>query len=77
MTSLQAYFDGNAIKTVENYHFEKNQKFLITIFDESEDLKSDGIKSLRGCLSDYAVPELIEKEKSAWAEAAEEKHGLR
>jgi Protein of unknown function (DUF2281) len=31
-------------------------------------------KSLRGCLKQYAKPELIDLEKSAWQEAAKEKH---
>ncbi|MDY2842839.1 MAG: hypothetical protein SOT81_02470 [Treponema sp.] len=32
---------------------------------------------LKGCFSSYANPSLREKEKEAWAFAAEEKHGLR
>ena len=34
-------------------------------------------KSLRGCLSQYAKPELMEKEKEAWQEAVKEKRVLR
>lgn len=33
--------------------------------------------TLRGRFSNYANPALREKEKEAWALAAEEKHGLR
>ena len=112
MISIPAYFDGNAVKTLETYPFEKNQRLIITILDdttawanEKQDtdrrlslldglqkyrgrLSSDFdaekehpeehlIKSLRGCLSESASPELIETEKDAWATAAREKHGIR
>lgn len=32
------------------------------------------IRKVKGSLSHYAKPELIKKEKSAWAQAAAEKH---
>jgi len=31
-------------------------------------------KSLRGCLQQYAKPELIDKEEDAWQEAVRKKH---
>jgi hypothetical protein len=31
-------------------------------------------KSLRGCLKQYAKPELIDQERDAWQVAASEKH---
>ena len=49
---------------------------MITVLDEAEEKKINGIKTLRGCLSKYANPKLIEKEKSAWSIASGEKHGI-
>ena len=77
MLVLPAYYDGSSVKTVDNYKFSKNQKLMITVLDESEEKKLNGIKTLRGSLSKYANPKLIEKEKSAWSMASGEKHGLR
>ena len=48
-----------------------------TVLDENKDIRESGIKALRGCLSQYANPDLISKEKDAWALAMEEKHGIR
>ena len=77
MLVLPAYFDGETVKTVDNYKFSKNQKLMITVLDEEEEKKINGIKTLRGSLSKYANPKLIEKEKSAWSVAAGEKYGIR
>ncbi len=77
MLVLPAYFDGDSVKTVENYKFSKDQKLIITVLDEAEEKKINGIKTLRGSLSKYANPKLIEKEKSAWSIASGEKHGIR
>ncbi len=77
MLVLPAYFDGETVKTVDNYKFSKDQKLMITVLDEEEEKKINGIKTLRGSLSKYANPKLIEKEKSAWSVAAGEKHGIR
>lgn len=76
MLVLPAYFDGDTVKTVDNYKFSKDQKLMITVLDEAEEKKINGIKTLRGCLSKYANPKLIEKEKSAWNIASGEKHGI-
>ena len=35
---------------------------------------SRNLKSLRGCLQQYANPELMAKEQEAWQDAAVEKH---
>ena len=75
MLVLHAYFDGETVKTVDNYKFSKDQKLMITVLDEAEETKINGIKTLRGSLSKYANPKLIEKEKSAWSMASGEKHG--
>lgn len=77
MLVLPAYFDGETVKTVDNYKFSKDQKLMITVLDEVEEKKINGIKNLRGSLSKYANPNLIEKEKSAWSIASGEKHGIR
>ena len=77
MLVLPAYFDGETVKTVDNYKFSKDQKLMITVLDEEEERKINGIKTLRGSLSKYANPKLIEKEKSAWSVAAGEKYGIR
>lgn len=77
MLVLPAYFDGETVKTVDNYKFSKDQKLMITVLDEAEETKINGIKTLRGSLSKYANPKLIEKEKSAWSVAAGEKYGIR
>ena len=49
---------------------------LPVYYDENSVKKINGIKKLRGSLSKYANPELIEKEKVAWSVAASEKHNL-
>ena len=75
MLVLPAYVEGETGKTVDNYKFSKDQKLMITVLDEAEETKINGIKTLRGSLSKYANPKLIEKEKSAWSMASGEKHG--
>ena len=77
MLVLSAYYDGDSVKTVEDYKFSKNQKLMITVLDENETEKSSEIKALRGSLSKYSNPQLIKKEKEAWANAAKEKYGIR
>ena len=56
MLVLPAYFDGETVKTVDNYKFSKDQKLMITVLDEEEEKKINGIKTLRGSLSKYANP---------------------
>ena len=51
MLVLPAYFDGETVKTVDNYKFSKDQKLMITVLDEAEETKINGIKTLRGSLS--------------------------
>ena len=41
------------------------------VFDE----KNNAVKSVRGILAQYADPEALGKEKSAWERAAAEKYG--
>lgn len=76
MKTLQAYYNGNSIQTVENYKFKKNQKLLITVLNADDEQKKTDIKTLKGSLSKYANPKLIEKESDAWSEAVKEKYDL-
>ena len=76
MTTIAAYFDGNAVQTLEDAPMKRNQRLLITVLDEFLD-NSVGVKSLRGGLSKYANAELRSQESAAWASAAEEKHAVR
>ena len=39
MLVLPAYFDGETVKTVDNYKFSKDQKLMITVLDEAEEKK--------------------------------------
>ena len=76
MLVIPAYYDGNTVKTVDDYKFSKNQKLMITVLDEVEEKKLSGIKSLRGSLSKYANPNLIKNEKESWGEAVGEKQAV-
>lgn len=77
MKTLQAFYNGTTIETVEEYPFERNQKLIITVLDDSKNDKKAGLKALRGSLAKYANPKLIEKESDAWANAVKEKYDLR
>ena len=77
MTTLQAYYNGSSIQTVDDYKFEKNQRLIITVLDNDADTKKAGLKAVRGSLSKYANPDLIKKENGAWEKAAKEKYDLR
>lgn len=77
MEALQAYFDGNAVKTLGNVKLKKNQKLIITVLDEFLDdaPKMETGKSARGILSKYANNDLLEEENTAWEKAVAEKYG--
>ena len=34
MKNIPAYFDGNTVRTVEDYPFQKNQRLVITVLDD-------------------------------------------
>lgn len=36
MKSIPAYFDGNTVKTLDDYPFEKKQRLIITVLDDKE-----------------------------------------
>ena len=77
MEALQAYFDGNAVKTLGDVKLKKNQKLIITVLDEFLDgvPKKETGKSARGILSKYANNDLLEEENTAWEKAVAEKYG--
>lgn len=80
MVSLPAYFDGNTVRTIDTYPFEKNQKLIITILDDSaawqtetQDISRrlsllDGLQKYRGRL-----PADLDAEKEL-AQAREQKY---
>ena len=76
MQAFHGYYDGENIRPLEAFTAKPNQRVIITIMDEFvEPSKLPRKPSLRGALSQYANPDLIGKEKSAWERAAVEKHG--
>ena len=76
MLAVHGYYDGTAIKPLEDVIAKPNQRVIITIMDEFvEPAKTPLKKGRRGVLSQYADPSLREKEKGAWQCAAEVKHG--
>ena len=68
MLTLNGYYDGNTVQTLEKIHAKKNQKVIITILDEfMEDSpkKVRTTESARGSLAKYANPKLWDKEGMA------------
>ena len=37
MITIPAYFDGNAVRTLEDYKFEKGQRLTISVQEEDND----------------------------------------
>lgn len=55
---------------------KKNQKLIITILDEfMEETPKVERHSVRGALSEYANPERMKEESSAWEKAVVKKYG--
>ncbi len=76
MLALQGYYDGNTVQPLGKIQAKKNQKLIITILDEfMEETPKDGTHSVRGVLSEYAKPELVKEERSAWEKAVVKKYG--
>ncbi len=76
MLAVNGYYDGVAIKTLEDLEAKPNQRLIITVMDDF--IEPDGNtqkKSMRGALAQYADPSLIEKEKGAWERSVVEKYG--
>ena len=78
MITLNGYYDGNIVQTLEKIHAKKNQKVIITILDEFMEESPKRIRtteSARGSLAKYANPKLWDKEGTAWEEEIGEKYG--
>ena len=76
ITTVQGYYDGTAVRPLEQLAAKPNQKVIITVIDEFvEPVKNIGKKGIRGILSRYANPELVKEEKGAWERSAVKKYG--
>ena len=76
MLAVHGYYDGTAIRPLEELKAKPNQRVIITIMDEFvEPPASAPEKGMRGALSRYADPALARQEGEAWQRAAVEKHG--
>lgn len=77
MVAVQGYYDGQAIRPLEDFSAVENQRVIITIMDEFVETtrKQEAKKSARGILSKYANPDLIPKEEGTWERAVVEKYG--
>ena len=75
MQSVKGYHDGMTIRPLEEMTVKPNRRVIITIMDEFIDPpRTAAKKGMRGILSEYADPELAEKEKYARERAAVAKH---
>ena len=76
MLAIQGYYDGTTIRTLEKINAKPNQRVIITIMDEFVRPEENTLrKSMRGILSEYADPDLAEKEQGAWEREAVKKYG--
>ena len=65
--TLNGYYDGNTVQTLEKIQAKKNQKVIITILDEFMEDSPQKVRtteSARGSLAKYANPSLWDKEGS-------------
>ena len=82
MLAVQGYYDGTAFQPLEKLSVQLNQRVIITVMDDfverqksAEEERKEKVKKMRGCLSEYARPDAMDKEKGAWARAVVEKYG--
>lgn len=76
MSSVQGYYDGVVVRTLEKINAKPNQRVIITVVDDFlEQSSPKPKKSMRGALADYADKELAKQEKGAWERAMVEKYG--
>ena len=74
MMAYQGYYDGVAVKPLEEMTAKPNQRVIITVLDEFVEPDAVARKAgVRGILSQYANPTLMEREKGAWARAMVDK----
>lgn len=67
MISVNGYFDGSIIRTLEKLNARKNQRIIITLLDE--DIKTNDLgtnRSAAGSLAQYANPDLLPLEDGVW-----------
>lgn len=67
--TIEAMYDNGRIIPLEDGELNiKKGKILITVLeeDETDKNKEAQVQSLRGVLNNYADPELIKQEDSAW-----------
>ena len=74
MLAVHGYYDGHSIQTLEEVKAKPNQRVIITFMDDDFESAPSHKKSLRGILSEYADPALVEKENSAWEREMVEKY---
>ncbi|MCI5567670.1 MAG: hypothetical protein MR375_07390 [Veillonellaceae bacterium] len=74
MMAVDGYFDGNTIRFLNPFTAKTNQRVIVTVLDEVVNVAPKKLPRMRGALAQYANPALMAQEKSAWADAAEEKH---
>lgn len=67
MTTVKAYYDGNAFVPMEKVSFKIQQTATIVLDDEESDSKA--AKSCKGIAASYANPRLIPLEESAIGDA--------
>ena len=76
MLAVQGYYDGAAIRPLEEIVAKPNQRVIITIMDDFvEPTKTACAKGMRGILARYANPVLAKKEEGAWERAVTENNG--
>lgn len=76
MLAVKGYFDGETIKPLEKIVAKPYQQVIITVIDEFvEPEKINNNKNIRGIISEFANPNLIEEEKNAWERATIRKYG--
>ena len=82
MLAVQGYYDGTAFQPLEKLSVQLNQRVIITVMDDfverqksAEEERKEKVKKMRGCLSEYARPDAMDKEKGAWERAMVDKYG--
>lgn len=74
MIAINGYYDGTTVKPLEKINAKPNQRVII-IIDEFQDEPKPQKRGMRGVLSEYANPELANKEEGAWERAVVKKYG--
>ena len=76
MLTVQGYFDGAKVKTLEKLVAKPNQRVVITVMDDFvEPAKKVRKVGMRGVLARYADSDLRNEERGAWEREAVKKYG--